>query len=70
MFMEKIDGSLENCTVQDCLHGIADGLESATKPLPIWKKPKHKSWTMPEIEEFLKRRRKMKIFNNEHEYAD
>ena len=32
MLMEKIDGNLENCTALDCLHGIADALESATEP--------------------------------------
>ena len=45
-------------------------LESATEPPLIWKKPKHKSWVTPEIEELMKRRRKMKISNNEREYAD
>ena len=69
-FMEKIDGSLENYTVQDCFHCISDALESATEPLPIWKKPKHKGWVTPEIEELMKRRREVKISNNEREYAD
>ena len=68
--MEKIDGSLENCAVPDCFYGISDALESATEPLPLWKKPKHKSWVTPEIEESMKRRRNMKIPNNEREYAD
>ena len=69
-FMEKMYGSLENYTVQDCFHCISDALESATEPLPIWKKPKHKGWVTPEIEEFMKRRREVKISNNEREYAD
>ena len=70
MFREKIDGNLENCTVQDCFHGIDDVLNSTTEVVPIWKKPKHNSWVTPEIEELIKRRRKMKISNNEREYAD
>ena len=59
MFMEKIDGKLENLTVLDCFHGIDGALENATEPPLIWKKPKHKSWVTPEIEELMKRRRKM-----------
>ena len=54
----------------ELFHGIADALESAAEPLPIWEKPKHKSWVTPEIEELIKRRRKIKISNNEREYAD
>ena len=68
--MEKIDGNLENCTVQDCFYGISDALENATEPLPLWKKRKHKSWVTLKIKESMKRRRKMKISNNEREYAD
>ena len=68
--MEKIDGNLENCTVPDCLYGISDASESAAEPLPIWRKSKHKSWVTPEIEELMKRRRKMKISDNERAYAD
>ena len=68
--MEKINGNLENCTVQDCFHGIDDALKSATEALPIWKKPKNKSLVTPEIQELMKQRRKMKISSNEREYAD
>ena len=68
--MEKINGHLENCTVQDCFDGISDASESATEPLPTWKKPNHKSRVTPEIEKLIKPRREMKISNNEREYAD
>ena len=68
--MEKIDGNLEKGTVQDCFDGISGALESEIEPFPIRKKPKHKSRVTPEIEELIKRRRKMRISNNEREYAD
>ena len=68
--MEKIDGNLKNCTAQDCFHGISNAVESVTEQLPIWKKPKHKSWVPPEVEELIERRRKTKMSNNERKYAD
>ena len=45
-------------------------LESVTELLPIWHKSIHKSWVTSEIKELMKRRRKMKISNNERDYAD